>query len=298
MISGATRGKGGPGLARHLADVARNNDETRLGASRGLIRFGLPDQVEELAELVAHVRHAMPILHIHADPARPWTIKQWRLYRTSMELEFGLQKQPFVEAIHVKATREHRHRVYSLVRPNGACIRLGHDYARREKLSRAAELRAGEPLTKGRHNYAVFHALRREGQDVAAQAIAEAGLLTGERATAPLSPRERMQQERTGTDLALEQAAAWSAWRMADSGRAFIAALIEKGFTAARRSTAVALLIDATGGVHFWLAPSRWRAPFQPPKSCRNSDAGRTPDSISRSRARVQATYSRCRSVS
>ena len=37
VISGATKGRGGPALARHLADRRREpqNDATRFGATRG-----------------------------------------------------------------------------------------------------------------------------------------------------------------------------------------------------------------------------------------------------------------------
>ena len=33
MITGATRGTGGPALGRHVADAKELNEETRLGAS-------------------------------------------------------------------------------------------------------------------------------------------------------------------------------------------------------------------------------------------------------------------------
>ena len=249
MIAGATRGRGGLALARHLADVGRQNASTCLGASRGLVRFGVIDQVEELSELVAHVRHVQPILHMHADPAGPWTAEQWDEFWASVELEFRLEKQAFFEVRHAKSGREHRHRAYSLVLPSGACIRLNHNYARCEKLSRLAEIRTGETLIKGAHNRAVIHALRREDHDVVAGAMVAAGLVEGQRARASLSPRERAQQKRTGIDRAQVAAAAWTAWRASDGARAFVPALAERGLTLAQ-GTKVPVLVDAAGGTH------------------------------------------------
>lgn len=60
MIIGSARGRGGAALAGHLCDAKAANDLTQAGASRGLVRWGVHDQVEELTELTAHSRHAAP----------------------------------------------------------------------------------------------------------------------------------------------------------------------------------------------------------------------------------------------
>ncbi|MDE7548867.1 hypothetical protein PY793_12865 [Acetobacter fabarum] len=201
MISGATRGKGGSGLWRHLLDYKRQNDAVMVGASRGLIETGTKDQIKELTHIGSYASHSKPLHHVHADPAKDWTPDQWADFWKFYENEFSLQKQPFTEVVHVKHGREHKHRVYSLLLPSGSCIRMDNDFIRREKLNRLAEIRTGEPILSGRHNGAVIKALGAEGKTVEAQLLRNAGL-EGTRTRGKLKPQERAQQERTHIDKA------------------------------------------------------------------------------------------------
>ncbi|MCH4024854.1 MAG: hypothetical protein LKG96_07760 [Acetobacter fabarum] len=201
MISGATRGKGGSGLWRHLLDYKRQNDAVMVGASRGLIETGTKDQIKELTSIGRYASHSKPLHHVHADPAKDWTSDQWADFWQDYENEFSLQKQPFTEVVHVKHGREHKHRVYSLLLPSGSCIRMDNDFIRREKLNRLAEIRTGEPILSGRHNDAVIKALDAEGKTAEAQLLRDAGL-SGTRTRGKLKPQERAQQERTHIDKA------------------------------------------------------------------------------------------------
>ncbi|WP_373635190.1 hypothetical protein, partial [Komagataeibacter xylinus] len=201
MISGATRGKGGSGLWRHLLDYKRQNDAVMVGASRGLIETGTKDQIKELTTIGSYASHSKPLHHVHADPAHDWTSDQWADFWQDYENEFFLQKQPFTEVVHVKHGREHKHRVYSLLLPSGSCIRMDNDFIRREKLNRLAEIRTGEPILSGRHNDAVIKALEAEGKTAQAQILRDAGL-EGTRTRGKLKPQERAQQERTHIDKA------------------------------------------------------------------------------------------------
>lgn len=258
MIGGATRGRGGRGLAIHLADSrqsGRRNDATLPGASRGLVSDGIEAQIAELTAVVAHSRGARPLYHAHADPpeGRDWDDAAWDRYWDAFEHEFGLTKQPFAEAHHFKrdgdAGRWHRHRVYSLVKPSGACIRMDHDHARREKLHRMVELEDGQAITAGAHNKAVVAALEREGRHDLAAKLVEAGITEGPRPRAGLTPEERAQQVRTDVRKEDVRAAAWRAWQMSDSGPAFAAALEAEGFRAAMGDE-VPVLVDRTGNTH------------------------------------------------
>lgn len=201
MISGATRGKGGSGLWRHLLDYKRQNDAVMVGASRGLIETGTKDQIKELTTIGRYASHSKPLHHVHAGPAKDWTPDQWADFWQDYENEFSLQKQPFTEVVHVKHGREHKHRVYSLLLPSGSCIRMDNDFIRREKLNRLAEIRTGEPILSGRHNDAVIKALDAEGKTAEAQLLRDAGL-EGTRTRGKLKPQERAQQERTHIDKA------------------------------------------------------------------------------------------------
>ncbi|MFT8922787.1 hypothetical protein [Acetobacter sp.] len=247
MISGATRGKGGSGLWRHLLDYKHQNDAVMVGASRGLIETGTKDQIKELTHIGSYASHSKPLHHVHADPAKDWTPDQWADFWKSYENEFSLQKQPFTEVVHVKHGREHKHRVYSLLLPSGSCIRMDNDFIRREKLNRLAEIRTGEPILSGRHNDAVIKALDAEGKTVQAQLLRDAGL-EGTRTRGKLKPQERAQQERTHIDKAGLAVIVLKGWK------SFVPTVLMEQLKAHGCFMAMGdkgpVVIDQTGNVH------------------------------------------------
>lgn len=249
MIAGATRGAGGSALGAHVASL-RGGQHVRMGSSRNLVSDTIKDQVRELTDLASHSRAAKPIYHIHADPPadRPLNAAGWNRYWNRFEAEFGLQRQPFAEQIHVKGGREHRHREYSLVRPDGTTMPLAFDHARREKIGRITEFEEGQALTPGAHNRAVLAALDRDGRDDVAAAMRAVDLDTMARPRAPTTPQDRAQAERTGVAPASIGAVVLTAWRTSDSGVAFSAALEEQGLRIERGSK-VAVVVDQVGHV-------------------------------------------------
>lgn len=250
MIGGATRGRGGSGLGRHLADTKKQNDITRMGLSRGLVTDDIKSQIRELTDIVSHSGHSKPIYHVHADPSIHYSESQWSKYWQDFEKEFGLEKQSFSEAIHIKHNREHRHRVYSLVKPNGACIRMDFDYIRRERLCRLAELANGEQITKGAHNRAVIRSLIRDGMTEQAQALTKAGIQDGERPVAK-TPKERAQEERTGYPKENIDRIAYTCWMETRSlgGEAFQDALQAWGLSLGQGDK-VPVLLDVSGNCY------------------------------------------------
>ena len=249
MIGGATRGSGGSRLGEHLADAKGLNEATWTGSARGLVSEGIVERIAELTDIGSHARSRTPLYHVHADPDMAWSDEWWRRYWDRVETEFGLTRQPYAEAVHVKAGRQHRHRVYSRVTVDGTCLRLDHDYARREKVNRLVELETGAALTPGRHNRAVVAALDAEGRSAEADALRSAGLDTIERPAARTTPRERAQAERTGIDPNKVGAAVLAAWRASDTGGAFLAALADQGLLLAQGDK-VPVVIDECAGIH------------------------------------------------
>lgn len=249
MIAGATRGAGGAALGAHLA-YAGPEQETRPGESRGLTSETIRDQIAELTGLGSHARTRQPLYHIHADPPedRPWTAEERARFWHLTEQEFGLQDRPFASAIHIKEGREHEHRTYLRVRADGTAIRLDHDHARREKISRIVEFERGEPFTRGAHNRAVIAALQNERPEIA-EAMRAAGLHDGPRPRASVTPKERAQQERTDTPKTAVARAVAAAWTASDSPHAFQAAIREAGMRLARGDR-VALIVDQGGHSH------------------------------------------------
>ena len=252
VISGATRGRGGPALGRHLADRrrVRQNEAVRLGAARGIVSEGIEEAVGELTRIVSHARSKQPLYHVHLDPELPWTKQQHERYWRLFEEEFGFRNQPFVEAIHIKHGRAHDHRVYSRVRRDGTVIPLKFDYARREKLGRIVELEFGGRHIAGRHNRAVAAALKREGRLDVLRSIEAAGLTTIARPVADMTPDERHQAERTGIDPRVIASVALAVWQDTVTSEDFVATLVRQGLRLAMGRKGP-VLVDLAGGTHF-----------------------------------------------
>lgn len=250
MISGATRGRGGASLGRHVANASKN-EAVEIGPSRGLVASDIKGQVAELTALGSHARTRRPIYHMHINPApeHPWNEAQRKRFWELFETEFGLERQPFASQIHVKNGRSHEHREYLRTRADGSAIRMDHDFSRREKLARIVEFEFNLAFTTGKFNRAVIAALIREGRPDVAKAMQTAGLDRTARPVAALSPSDRMRQERTGIAKADIQAAAWSAWTSSDSGLSLSAALAERGLRLAAGDKA-AVVLDSTGNIH------------------------------------------------
>lgn len=250
MISGAERGKGGDALARHL--LKPENDEVTVLTPRGLGSPDLINQVRELVALSLGGRTDRPIYHTHCDPdpsildndaARA---RFWELF----EQEFKLQGQPFCGAIHVKHSRRHEHRVYSLVRPSGAVVDVGFDYLRRERVGRVVEYEFGMPVpTPSKHSRAIVRALREAGRGDVADWMEASGTTEAERPVARLSPQERLIEERTGIPLDNLRTAALAAWRDSSDGEGFLAALRARGLDL-REGRSGPVVVDGSGTAH------------------------------------------------
>jgi hypothetical protein len=250
VISGATLGRGGRVLARHLADRRRvpENGETYLGTVRGIIAEDVEEAIMELTQIVSHAKSSQPIYHVHADPRAPWTDAQYGRFWALLEEEFGFQDRPFVEAVHVKHGRQHRHRVYSRVRADGTVVLLGNDYKRREKIARRVECEFGQQHVVGRHNRRVAALLESEGHADVVTSMAKAGLLTATRPEARLTPAQRHQAERTGIDVVVIPDIALTVW-LATETEELEAVFAAHGLRLCRGDK-VPVLVDIAGGVH------------------------------------------------
>ncbi|MDX6750071.1 hypothetical protein SH611_09670 (plasmid) [Geminicoccaceae bacterium 1502E] len=250
MLTGATRGRHAAALAAHLLR-GDTNAEVEVLEPRHLAAEDLPGQLAELLAGAAHGRTARPLYHVHANPdpaVRPPTPSEMEDFWCRLEAELGLAQQPYVAVAHVKHGRRHEHRVYALVRPDGATIDLGHDYARREKVARCWEFDHALSWSPGCHERAVLRALETERPDVHA-ALLDAGYGLGGRPVGSLTPRERAIEERTGVSLSGLRAQALEVWRHSDDGRSFEAGLATQGLRLAQGDRAP-VLVDGTGTAH------------------------------------------------
>ena len=250
VISGATKGRGGPALARHLADRRRKpqNDATRLGATRGIMADSIEGAIAELTHIVSHARSRQPLYHVHLDPEQPWTQTQCDRYWFLFEQEFGFEKQPFAEAVHIKHGREHYHRAYSRLRRDGTVIAISHDFARREKVGRLAEFEFGGRHVPGRHNKAVAAVLRRDGRMDVLKSIEAAGLTSMPRPEADMTPGQRHQAARTGLDPVDVAMVAFRVWQQSPTDDLAQQFALE-GLRLCQGDKGP-VLVDLAGGVH------------------------------------------------
>ena len=116
MIAGATRGAGGPALARHLLSV-KDGQRMLVMPSRGLAAEDLRGQIAEIVADATHGRTDRPIHHIHVDPPpdAPNPSQIIGAFLRNYETEFGLRDHQRAGVFHMKGGRQHAHVVYSLV---------------------------------------------------------------------------------------------------------------------------------------------------------------------------------------
>lgn len=250
MIAGATRGTGGPALARHLLKVA-DGQIVEVMPSRNLAADNLKDQLRELVAVAARGRTSRPVHHLHIDPppgvTNPEAIIQ--SFIRHYEHEFGLVDASRCGVFHMKSGRKHAHVVWSLVREDGSVVSLAHDHARREKISRIVEFEHSLPLTRGKHNRSAAAALWTEGREDVAEAMEAAGLLGGNRAIAHSTPRERAQAERTKVPLEEIRNRAFAAWQASDNSRELAVMLHSFDFSIAQGSRGL-VIVDRSGATH------------------------------------------------
>jgi hypothetical protein len=250
VISGATRGQGlGDALARHLTDA--ENDEVVVVPARGLASMDLAGQIRELVAVSLGGRTDRPVYHVHVDPDHGIADEAGSraLFWSLFETEFGLRDQPYCGVEHVKSGRRHEHRVYGLVRPDGSVVDLAWDYPRREKCSRIVEHAHGVPPVPSKHARAIDRRLRAEGRHHVADWLVDAGATTAARPIAPLTPTERLIEERTGILLDELRRSALAAWRASDDAPSFVAALQARGLDL-REGRVGAVIVDAGGTAH------------------------------------------------
>lgn len=219
--------------------------------ARGLAADDLKGQIQELVASAAHGRTSRPVHHVHIDPptdcADPDSVI--KAFVTAYEREFGLEEAPTCAVRHIKDGREHEHRVWSLVCDDGSVVSLAHDHARREKISRIVEFEHGLPFTKGKHNRSVAAAFRKDGRQDVADAMEEAGLLSGKPAIAHSTPRERAQAERTAIPLDEVRSQVFLAWQASVNSHEFAEMLDFCEFSLAEGARGL-VIVDRSGATH------------------------------------------------
>ena len=237
------------GLLRHLAR-ADTNEVVRVGASRGVTPT-ISEAMDELAIRSATVSAKKTWFHTvgNFEPGQAVTEEAWEAYWAVVEAEFGLATQPFIEVQHRKKVRDHRHRVYCLVRDDGRLVSVSHNYRRNELVSRLGEVAAGHPLRPGKHHRWVVEELAQRGVALpgpAVQAVTHSSLF---------SQAEHQQAERKlGTDPRAFKARVYDLYvQSCGDWRVFASRLDQDHITIAKGHSAV-LVVDERSRLHLPLA--------------------------------------------
>lgn len=251
MISGSTRGKGGRALSAHLLK-AEADQTTLVIEPRGIVSRGdLHAQLSELVAAASGSRTDRPCYHVHCDPPPDAPDSQAVLdaWWKAFEAEFGLTGATYVGAQHIKHSRRHEHRVYSLAGDDGKVVDTRNDYARRTYVSvRVAHALGLEPSPTP-HARSVAHRLLQEGRHDVVEWMNRAGIIEAEKPIAPSTPEERLQGARTGVRLADVRAAAFEAWQASTDGPSLQRELAARGLGLAM-GTAGAVVVDRSGTPH------------------------------------------------
>ena len=237
------------GLMRHLGR-ADTNETVLVGASRG-VTPSLAEAMDELALRSATVAAKKSWFHAIANPEPdlPMSEEGWAACWSAFEAEFALGSQPFIEVRHRKHGRDHRHRVYSLVRDDGRLVPVSHNYCRNELVGRLTEIAAGHPLRPGRHHKWVVGECARRGVK-----LPTVGQTAG-RSTPVFSQDEHQQAERKlGTDPRAFKARVYDLYvQSGGDWHAFARHLDRDPITIARGKSAL-LVVDERSRFHLPLA--------------------------------------------
>ena len=237
------------GLMRHLAR-ADTNETVLVGASRD-VTPNLAEAMDELALRSATVSAKKTWFHVIGNPEPGLAMSEdgWATYWSAFEAEFALDAQAFIEVQHRKHGRDHRHRVYSLVRDDGRLVSVSFNYRRNELVSRLGEVAGGHPLRPGKHHRWVIAELARRGVELPTTTR------TAERSPPNFSQDEHQQAERKlGTDPRAFKAQIYAFYvQSGGDWRSFAARLDRDRITVARGKSAV-LVVDERSRLHLPLA--------------------------------------------
>ncbi len=256
MISGATRVSAGRASAKHVGShLAKETGQvSTLLPGRGVSGTTIHAQVRLLAALASDLPSQEPLLHVHLDPAvgenRPEVLAAW--WR-AFETEFGLGRARYCAVQHAKAQDRrdtHEHRVYERRNDRGRVANVSHDYLRRQRITVEVCHQYGLACPPLAHAKAVVAELERRGRADLVEFVRAAGELDRNRRVAPITPRERMAETRTGITKREIGAAVLSAWQTSDSGASLAAALADRRLVLAQGDRGVAVVLDPSGTAH------------------------------------------------
>lgn len=237
-------------LAAHLLN-ARENEQVSFSESRYVLAEDVRGGLLDMEDLAKGSRCQQYLYHISINPDRPLSEEEWQRAWQRYEEEFGLREQPFVEVTHRKNERWHKHRVYARIDlETGKAIQLSFTRVRNEKIARLLEYEFGHELTIGKHNRAAIAKLKEEGYHEVVAWMEQHQAHQAPRPVAEKNHADHQQEKRTQKSLEQVQRELREDYQRTDSGKAFEAAIAERGYVLARGDKRDFVILDAEGGIH------------------------------------------------
>lgn len=250
MIIKSSSRAGAKDLADHLTNT-QDNEKVRVTQSRGLLVTSVHEALDDMQDFAhAAPKCRKPLFHVSMNPPTRLSESEWLKAWVTLENELNLGGQPFIEVEHQKYDRCHRHRVYSRITEAGKALLLSHTYARQEKVARKLEYTFGYPLTPGRHNKAVLHWLKKDGDTEVAEWMRQQQAHHRNRPKSGLSRKERQQEKRTNVTIKKVRQDLQAVWQNTNTGAAFMQGILQHGYILARGDRRDVVILDATDSVH------------------------------------------------
>mgnify|MGYP006426282175 CR=1 FL=1 len=216
-------------LWRHLNKTAENEEVLILQGCEQDLRDGMRDAYAE------GIRYGLRHLAISPTADEAISSDQARTIARIYAEEIGANPDSLTLVEHKKPRNaggyeRHWHAVLSEWNPITQRVASArYTYIQNEFVARRAELKLGQPLTRGRHNRSVYYEMLRRGLDSDAEAMRP--LTEGPPALASYGDKQRQRAKRQGRDMRQVRQAVAHAWSRSDSRDALEDALDEHALT-------------------------------------------------------------------
>ena len=228
VINGSSNTNGG-WWGNHLQ--SEKNDRVEVCETRGFALDTIDGVFQEMGALAkgTNVKNHFYQANINPQPGEELTPAQWKQAVDRLEKNLGLTDQPRMVVEHEKNGRTHRHVIWSRIdAETGRAISDSLDYKQHQKTSR--ELEITFDLARGK-------SVLEPGRDGPRP----------ERAPKPWETQRANEGRLNVRDIGNELT---DLWRASDSGRAFVAAVEERGYRVARGDSRVFVILDHVGDDH------------------------------------------------
>jgi hypothetical protein len=229
IISGGSRSNG-RFFSKHLMK-AEENEHVEVVDIRGLAADDIREAFREMEALASGTRAKNFFYHANINPRADETLtpEQWEQATDTLEAELGLEGHSRFVVEHSKDGRTHRHVVWSRIDVDSmTAVPDSNNYAAHERAARALEAAFGHEAVQGVH-----------GRDT----------------ETPRPDRrpdnwETFRGHRSQIDPQEVKAELSELWARADSGKAFAAALEERGYVLAKGDKRDFCVVDQAGDAH------------------------------------------------